>query len=164
MIRPRLSEIAVPLAFALPVYARRVAGYVPPPYIDRLGCSLLTLAMLASPILLALMLTAATKSGDSRTRIVRTVIALFVCVLAGAALAATDARNDELWNPVLYGTPFVAASIPIGLFQALPRGERSRVSATIVAALFAPLIAGIIYLVGTGLAAHLFLRGWPTSW
>ncbi|GEM_PF-5334263 len=161
----RCAALAAMVIVDMPAHAKRVAGYLPPPYFARAGRSLFTLTMLSSPILLILVLAAVASPGaHARTRVVRALTAAFVCVAAGAAIAALDARNDELWNPVLFGTPFLAASLPIGLFQALPRGERSRVSATIIAALFAPLVAGIIYLAGTGLAAHLFLRGWPTSW
>ena len=157
-------RIAATLAFTLTLYAKRTADDVPPIYAHRLACSLLTLTLLASPILIGLVFAAATTGTDSRTRMVRAIIVALACVFAGAAIAATDARNDELWNPVLFGTPFLAASLPLGLYQALPRGDRSRVQATILSGLFAPLIAGFIYLLGTGLAAYLYQRGWPTSW
>jgi hypothetical protein len=107
-----LVAVLAPLA-----RAKTALGKVPPSVLERFGRSLVFIGVMGVLIggLLALCIGGAVGQRASRFRNWTFGLVVLACVLAGAALATTDAMNDGARNPAMYGafglTPLLAAAV-----------------------------------------------------
>lgn len=97
--------------------ARTALGHVPPSVLERFGRSLVFIGVMGVLIggLLALCIRGAVGQRASRFRYWTFGLVVLACVVAGAALATTDALNSGARNPAMYGafglTPLLAAAV-----------------------------------------------------
>lgn len=143
--------------------AKQPSDYVPPPYPSRFAISLFALAPLA--ILLAALSYFPLKKYDlipTRRVLARLLAIGAFCLWVGAGWAATDALNDEGWNPAMSGTFCLSFLVPLRIFlipNSLTRQERTVAAAVAFLLLFLPLLFLADYWVKFGLK-----HGWPTLW
>ncbi len=165
----RHSRFATIMAFvvlaAMPeiAVAKRIAGFVPPPYWARFFISLLTLVPVAA-------LRAATsylgaKQLDRVTCQARRLWLLGASVVltaAGAGWAASDGYNDELWSPYVTGSLALSLLVPLAVVFLTKRWN------TWVRVLVAVLIAVPSWFVTTRIAMGWqfwgMSKGLPTTW
>jgi hypothetical protein len=142
-------------------HVERSTSYVPPSFAIRFLRSLLTLSLFALPGLVAAFLLAARRFDR---RFGRAIAVWAVIVLAGAFVAATDAINDEGWNPTFYGGPFVAMSLPAAIAMAASGDDSRRTSMIVLAIIaafpFALLVSGL----GSAFVQWAFDHGIPLTW
>jgi hypothetical protein len=145
-------------------HVERSASYVPPAYIARFARSLVTLALFGVPGVIAA-IAAARRKPDDLGRRVRMALVLFALIIGlGALIAATDAMNDEGWNPTFYGGPFVAATLPACVIAATPREDSHRVSFIVIALILALPLALLISGLGSVLVQWASDHGLPLTW
>jgi hypothetical protein len=150
---------------AMPAFAKRSSDYIAPSFDVRFLRSVVMLSCLALPVIILLAPIAVAlnpKHGaEAWGRAVRWAVPL---VLLGAAVAATNALNDEDWNPALYGSVFVAAALPVGVWKATPRDHPQ--SHTLVTAAAGVAVLASCGLAGLGISFCYWAvgHGWPVSW
>ena len=142
-------------------HVERTTDYVPPVYAIRLVRSFVTLSLFALPGLLAAFLFAGRRFDR---RVARAIGVWALLILVGAVVAATDAMNDEGWNPTFYGGPFVAMSLPAAIAFAVPRDDSRRISMIVVAAIAAFPLALLVSGLGSALVQWAFDHGIPLTW
>jgi hypothetical protein len=148
---------------AADLFAKRPTDYIPPPYLERVVRGFLGLAplgaLLAIFLLLALRKFACDRPAGAGKRFLRFA---FLLTLTGAAVAAIDGWNDELWNPAFWASPFLAAIPLVAILLLVPR-----------AALWKRLVLGIALAFPTWFGVMLGGSEWqvwgldhglPTSW
>jgi hypothetical protein len=91
------------------------------------------LAILGIPVFASAVRAASRIEVDRRKRIARGVLVATLLIFSGALVAATDAKNDELWNPAFRGSWFIAAALPAAVAAALSPNDRHRTSIIVVA-------------------------------
>ena len=157
-IRVLLAATAI-LVSSPQVSAKRHPSYVPPPYLERVARAALGLLPLSITCTGACLAVARKASADRQKRL---IVGAVLLTLAGAAVAALDNWNDELWNPAFWGSPFIAA-IPLLSVLLLWRTVAvwKRVA---VGVLLAPILAIGLWLLGDEWQNWGYLRGWPVSW
>lgn len=109
---------AVSLLFAAQICeAEKVSDYIPPPYSERCQISLFTLGPLAG-LVGAISFFALRRFDPSATHWVAIGVLVITISLwtLGAMVAATDSLNDELWNPSLAGSLYLAFIPALRLF------------------------------------------------
>ena len=152
------------LLLAAPAFAKRTSDYVPPVCAARVARSFVTLATFALPgVILALLAARRTSDGMQR-RIVRAIVTAAVIIFIGSVVAARDARNDELWNPVLYGGFFAAAAFPASIAAAAAKDDARRTSMIVMAIILAFPLALLISGVGPVIVLWAFEHGIPATW
>jgi carbon starvation protein CstA len=144
-------------------FAKRTKDYVPPPYTSRVSAALFTLAPVAC-LLGVLSYFALSRYGTS-TRGTSAILAAAItaaCLLVGSCWAATDALNDEAWNPSLIGGLALAAIFPLTLLTAPSKiAWRTRIGLAVV--LFPLLLVGLEFLLPVWQAFGME-EGLPTNW
>jgi hypothetical protein len=157
--------LAGTLMVAVPIFAKQSSDYIPPSFDVRFLHSVVMLSCLALPVIVLLAPIAVAlnpKHGaEAWGRAVRWAVLL---VLLGAAVAATDALNDEGWNPALYGSVFVAAALPVGIWKAAPREHPYRHSLVAAAAGVALFASWGLAFLGISFCHWAVEHGWPVSW
>ena len=142
-------------------HVERSTSYVPPAYAIRVVRSFVTLSLFALPSAVAAFLAAGRRFDR---RVARAISVWALIILAGALVAATDAINNEGWNPTFYGGPFVAMSLPVALALAVSPNDPRRTSMIVVTAIaafpFALLVSGL----ASALVQWAFDRGVPLTW
>ena len=127
-----------------------------PPYLARVGASLFVLLILGLPLLAIAALV------SRFTRLPRLAAVWALIIAAGALVAALDARNAAGWNPTLYGSFFVAASLPATLWLAAPRPHR--VAAAVMGGMAMLPIILLIAAVGPVFVLWARAHGLPAGW
>ena len=150
---------------ATAAFAARAPGYVPPPYLERVRCSLVTLSLLEAPLFAIVVILARSRAGARAGKgILRALGVTAVVILAGACVASLDAANDGFWNPALWGSGFVAACLPAGVAVAIPPGVKSR-TGMIVGGIVALLpLFFLIAALGSAFQLWGLQHGLPTTW
>lgn len=156
----RIAIVAVLVTLPVFAYAKRTSDYVPPPYASRVARSFFALAILALPSFA----TAVGMARGDRKRMGRAVAISCAFLLAGAAVAATDARNDELWDPAFRGGPFVGLSLIAAIAAAARKDDPRRSSKIAVGGILAIPYALAVSGFGTLLTTWAHVHGVPLSW
>lgn len=152
------------LLVAVPAFAERRTGYVPPDYSARLTRSFATLSVFALPgVVIGILVARRTRDGV-RHRIIRTIVAAAVIILIGSGVAAGDAMNDELWNPIFYGGFFAAAAFPASVAAAAAKDDVRRTSMIVMAIILDFPLALLISGVGPVIVLWAFEHGIPATW
>jgi peptidoglycan/LPS O-acetylase OafA/YrhL len=94
----------------------------------------------------------------------KSVVAISCVVFVGAMIAALDGLNDEGWNPAFFGSPFVAVSLPVGLYFAIPRSSQWRQTALVLGAIVAALGTIVVAALGGEILHWMQGHGWPVMW
>lgn len=123
----------------------------------RLARAFATLFVFAVPLL-----TMALFAG--RRNVSRALIVTIALVLGGSALAAADVRNERHLNPLFYGGPFVAATLPAALAAAVPAADPRKRSMVAMAAMIAVPLALLLSGVAWTLAYWAYEHGIPATW
>ena len=145
-------------------HVERNTSYIPPVYAIRFVRSLATLALFGLPAIIGAFVAARRQPADAGARIRRAVVVWLLIIAAGAFIAATDAMNDEGWNPTFYGGPFVAASLPAALAVAVSRDDSHRAAIVVLALLIAFPFALLVSGLASALVQWAFDRGVPLTW
>ena len=159
----RLLPAAVLVFSASDAFAKRPSDYLPPAYMLRMASSLITLSVLACVLgfflygICVLLDQAGSRAG--RTRFAGIVAGL---TLVGAAFAAADARNDEGWNPAMWGGLVLSLSAPAALVQ-LARARPLWVRILLGGGFVIPVYYWLV-LVGIPFQAWGPKNGLPTTW
>jgi hypothetical protein len=145
-------------------YAKRSSDYVAPAYGVRLLHASIGLLVLVLPIAAIVTIVARVAGTNYMPRLARSIVAVSCVVFIGAIVAAIDGLNDEGWNPALFGGPFVAFSLPVGLYFAMPRNSERR-AISLAVGMFIAFVAMIgLALFGGEILHWARAQGWPVTW
>jgi hypothetical protein len=118
--RTGLLVAIVLLLHAAPLCAKRASDHVSPPYLERVARSAAGLspigAILAAVSIVSMRPFSSVSEGKRRKFLAGVVL----LILLGSVVAALDSLNDELWNPGLWGSPFLAAIPFLAILNLLP--------------------------------------------
>lgn len=144
--------------------AKKVIGYIPPPYYLRLLISFFTLAPIG--FIIGGLSYYSVRYFDQENCIKNKklfLMTLIGLILIGAITGALDGLNDECWNPAMIGSISLSLIIPAAslilhrMFKLLPRIIISIVA--IIPSLF--VIEVVVYFYQN---YTYFELGWPTAW
>jgi len=140
---------------------KRRIDYVPPLYLER--CARAALGLLPLGLIVALVcLIVARKSLAEKAQLRFFIATAVTLTLVGAAVSALDDWNDELWNPVMWGSPFIAA---LPLVALLLFWRRRAVWLRLVLGVIAvPILSAVLFLGGGEWIMWGLEHGWPVSW
>ena len=128
---------------------------------ERLARSVL--GLLPQAVVVALVcLVAARRALTDRRRLRFFLAGAVLLMLAGAGVAASDDWNDELWNPVMWGSPFIAA-MPLATLVLFWR-RRAVWSRVAVGVMVLPVLTLALWLAGDEWLTWALDRGWPVAW
>jgi hypothetical protein len=118
----------------------------------------------ALPIFATIVLVAYRRPSRAHARLGRALTIAMGLVVLGAAVAATDARNAQAFNPPLYGSVFVAAALPAGIAAAGARDDSRRTSMLVLATILAFPVALLIAGLGQVFVMWAVDHGLPATW
>jgi hypothetical protein len=154
----------VTFVFCESAIAKKVIGYIPPPYYIRFLISFFTLAPIG--IIAGGLSYYAARYFDYENCIMNRrlfLLILIVLILIGSFAGASDSFNDECWNPAMLGSVALALIIPTA---SLILHRRLNVAPRVIIS-FASLIPSLVIMEVATYSYQMysyFELGWPTAW
>jgi hypothetical protein len=164
MLKTIFMMVGITLALCDSAIAKRVIGYIPPPYYIRFLISIFTLTPIG-------FITGGLSYYGARFFDYETCMKnrklffamLFAFIFIGSFIGASDGLNDECWNPAMLGSVPLSLIIPIAAliltrrFKLLPR-------VIISCALLIPSLVIIEVAIFSYQSYTYFELRWPTAW
>jgi hypothetical protein len=164
-LKKTISAIVACIVLILPtmVFARKIDGYVPPPFATRLFCSFMIIIPCTVVLsLAAYFLMRMFDKDTTQNKKLMFICIVTVLIIMGSILSAMDALNDELWNPALSGSFEATWIFPIALLLLNKRiGFIKRLIISVVLIIPSYLLSVVVF---NGLQELGMRLGLPVTW